>query len=395
MRHTRTPFLARTAGAALLASLLTLAPLSEALGQHGGRGGPSGVGRSLLHRQNTGGFRTGLSGVKSQPARPIRSLGGVKAELPRPIANRGSLLPPSRGHQQGGHDRGATRRDPRREIPGARFQDDFIRDGRRGGDDDRFRIGFDSRSGFRASGEFGDDNFRGRFSLNPGGVLPLHDGRGDRRHHHHGTIWPSYAPWSLYGYGYGWGWYDNYYDRYDYAPAETISGSPVYVVDPQMFGYQPQAQPTTPPAPPTPLDLADFALYEGRLDDAVTAYRDHLEKTPEDADAMRRLAIALIQNRKVKEGVALMSMAYDKDLSLVRKPIDTAIVPDGDRAFRDIIYQVVPFANSMKSASGYLAVTVIMQAEGRDAQALKLLRKAKDAGLDEKLAAEFETELGG
>lgn len=381
---------------ALLTTVGTLG-VTNALADDDNNDPPRTVGRTLLNRQN-GTTRTGLGGVKSQPARPISRLGGVKAQLPRPIGNRGSLLPPRDNVQSsplpprrggGGSRGGSTDAD-------GRGPDGIPSDGT-----DRLRLGLDSQSGFSASGEFGDDSSGVRFRLYPGGVGSVynprnrhrHDHDGDHDHDHghgHGNRYPLYPyyPWSF-----GYGYYD-YYRRYDDYPPQTIVSSPVYV-DPSLLGMQSQQQPSQPSTPPTTLDLADSAMYDGRVDQAIAGYREHLAKMPEDTEAMRRLAIALILDKKIKEGVAILSVAYEKDVSLVRKPLDMNMIPDGERRFRDMLYQVVPFANSMRSASGYLAVAVIMQAEGRDDVALKNLKKAREAGLNSTLLTEFETELGG
>jgi hypothetical protein len=352
---------------------------------------PRTVGRTLLNRQN-GTTRTGLSGVKSQPARPISRLGGVKAQLPRPIGNRGSLLPPRENVHSSplpprvGGSRGpvtdADGRGPRGQTNGP----------------DGVAFGFDSQNGFSAAGQFSDDSSNIRFRVYPGGVGSVynprqrhgHDHDGNDHHHHNRPSYPYYP--SYYPWGFGW-YYDNYRTSYDYYPPQTITTTPIYI-DASMLGAQNQAQ-TAPPPPPTGVELADVAMYEGRYDKAIAGYRVHLTTAPDDTEAMRRLAIALILDKKVKEGVAVLGAAYEKDLSLVRKPLDMNMIPDGQDQFRDMLYQVAPFANSMRSASGYLTVAVIMQAQGREDMARKNMKKARDAGLPDKVATEFETELGG
>lgn len=344
-----------------------------------------------------------LGGVKAAGARPIKSLGGVKSKGPRPIGSRGSLLPPK------GTRTPTTKGEPTRplqRVPGTRFQNDIIqspgtsRPGRIIDGDDRFRGGVNSNGGLRVRGSFDDGDFRGRVDINPGGVGDRrrrghhghdhdHDHGHDHDHHHHHRF-PGYWPWyygGLFGYG-------RWYDRYDYYPPETVTSSPI-IIDASMLNGYTTAPPAPPPPPPTELEIGDSALYNGRIDDAIKAYREHLDKTPEDAYAMRSLAVALVQDKKVKEGVALLSLAYEKDLSLVRKPIEADMLADGDRGLHDVLLAVVPYSNRTKSASGYLTVTVLMQAQDREPQALKILERAKKAGLDERVAAELEAELGG
>ncbi|MGE3109381.1 MAG: tetratricopeptide repeat protein [Phycisphaerales bacterium] len=206
----------------------------------------------------------------------------------------------------------------------------------------------------------------------------------------------SYWPGAIYGSGYGidYGYPGYWYDRYDYPPSYVIG-----------YGYSdpflqsgsaytpPQATPAQPERELTPLEKADLALRDGDAEVAVTLYRDYLTKSPEDAQAARSLALALIQTRDIKEAVAVMQFVYDKHPSLASKPVLPAEVEDGARGLRRMLRAVVPFANRTRSASGYLTEVVIMQAEGRQADARRILRKAIDAGLQETIAKEFETAL--
>lgn len=406
MSHTNHHGRSRIGRIALLVSLAAIfAGDSFAFAQQGKQPtrpgmGPS-TGRSLLNRQN-GTTRTGLS--------------GVKAKLPRPIGNRGSLLPPppkpskpARPPSKPGHGQVDRSRQPRQMVGTPRTDGTVRRDSRRdgGGDRDRngVRVDIDSRNGTRLRGNVGNDNFRGRIDVNPGGVGDararlrdrLYDYGGYRHHGYHGgygypygysSSWPY---WGLGWSGWGWGWNDAPWSWNGYEP-QAVVGQPVYV-DPTL-GDEPEMRATEQPSRPlTDLEKAERALYEGRAKDAVESYREHLRDTPEDAESMRSLAIALVQEKKVKEAVAMMAMAYEKDVSLVRRPMDPEMVEDGEEGFRDVLRATVVFANKVKSASGYMAVAAMMQAEGRDSLALNMLKKAEAAGLDEKLLAEFRNEL--
>lgn len=376
---------------ALSALALAAAIAAPAMAQQ--RVGPNGLiitGRSLLTRTQPLPGSTGISGVKARLPGPIPGgISGVKARLPGPIGNRGSLLPPPpprtpntpgvHGHT-GGH-----RSSPR--TYANRFGDYSRRDSR--------GPIYDSRSGLRVDGSYSDGPFDLRFSLNSGGVIPLVNHRGGYGHVYgrgHGAFYsPAYRYWNysdLYGYS---GWYD---DGGAYA-APPVVGAPVYI-DPALLAQQMQGQappPATPPTPLTTLEKADLSLAYGEPDDAVRFYREHLESNPEDAPAMRSLGVALIQARRVKEGVAVIALAYEKDVTLARRPLDPEMVEDGDVGFHDVLLSVVPYANKSRSASGYLAVAVLMQAQGRNDLALKMLAKAKQAGLGEKIAGEMELEL--
>ena len=54
-----------------------------------------------------------------------------------------------------------------------------------------------------------------------------------------------------------------------------------------------------------------------------------------------------------------------------------------------MIVKVSPIANRVKSPSAWLAVVMMMQAEGRKVEALRAVQKAKDAGLERAVVDRF------
>lgn len=334
--------------------------------------------RSPLNRTNGGPQKQPASAPAPRPSNPTPpaskptphkiGLGGVKSKAPRPIGSiKGTLLPPpppatkppnkpphNPPHDHDRGDRGDHGRDDR---------------GRRGGDRDHR-----GQPGFSVDGSLSDaDRFRLGFHLGS-------------------SYYPRYYG-NSYGYGYGYSpyygypYYNNWY--YEYPPSQVI-------------GYQyPVPGTTTQPTPenaPEPRELtlieqADLAFLEGSSSDAVELYRDYLRNSPEDGQATRSLALALILDKNVKEGVAVMQMIYEKQPDLATKPVRAADFPEGKEGLRDMLLNVVSFANRTKSASGYLTEVVIMQAEGRNDHALRMLGKARNAGLNEETAKELENAL--
>lgn len=235
-------------------------------------------------------------------------------------------------------------------------------------------------SGVTVSGVYSDDNFRLRFHLGwPGIVVRHHD------------VCPPYVNFPWWG-----GWY-SYYDWYGYNDYPYID-APYGVVDPTLAGYTARPPvPTTPPMPeaePTVRERGDLALASDQPDRAVAAYRVHLVSYPDDTEVMRLLGLALIDAGDPKEGVAVMGLAYHKDLSLCEKPISSGLFGSRGSDVRRNVNRVSAFAQSSGSASAWLTMAVLVQAEGRAAVAHKLLDKARAAGLDRAIADRLAGAIG-
>lgn len=353
----------------------------------------------------------GLGGVRSQGPRPISGLGrplsglgGVRVQGPRPLGEFPSVLPTAPPTFSGRVQRTpALDRSPRFRLPsGTGFSRpvDLIGNGRSGN--------LDAFNGFRAGQLSGDGFFRpGATFVSPSGLLAVDasgltvDGsvRGDRTnvtfhlgtglfpfvaHGHHGSIirnFPYYRSWPYwYGSGYGYGYGDGYY-------------TPMYTETPSTYTPPPAAPAYQPPRALTPLERADEALSEGRSRDAVREYRAYLKASPEDAAAMRSLALALIQDKKIPGAVAVMAMAYERDTGLANQPMKPDILADGTSDLHTALLSVVAYANRVGTASSWLTVTVLMQAEGRDETAAKMLKRAMDQGLNAKVAGALELAL--
>lgn len=150
-----------------------------------------------------------------------------------------------------------------------------------------------------------------------------------------------------------------------------------------------------PPAPPAPVvdpeeglavpERAAKRLREGRPDDAIVLLRSHTEAHPEEMEAARTLAVALLDARRTKEGVAVMALVYERHPELARTPIDAYAVGPR-REMRDLLVRVVQYGHRVNSMSAWLTAAVLMQAEGRPDPALRMLDRADALGLDPELS---------
>ncbi len=183
-----------------------------------------------------------------------------------------------------------------------------------------------------------------------------------------------------------WGWPTYYsYDWY-WGP---IDGQP-------SSAYYPQTEPGSPGAAPTVeltgVELGMALLEAGVLEGAISELRAHLAEDPEDYAAMRVLGAALIENREARDGFAMIRMAYGSDPTLAETRLDGRLFASVSR-LRDVVRDAVRAAHREPSSSAWLSVAVLMQAEGRDPVALKMIQRAKDHYLSEEIALAMEAAL--
>lgn len=145
--------------------------------------------------------------------------------------------------------------------------------------------------------------------------------------------------------------------------------------------------------PAEPIELALWAMEDAKPVEAVKHYRTHLNATPDDAAAMRQFAVGLIEAGRLEDGVAMMRSAYRVDPSLADLPMTLDELGVDRSRLRNVLTRTVAFAHRSKSASAWLSVAVIMQAEGRPAQAAKMLDRAEKEGLDRDTASVLRASL--
>ena len=218
-------------------------------------------------------------------------------------------------------------------------------------------------------------------------LIDHHVARADHFPSVHG--YPHLSNYAYYGWrypSYGYGLYNSYYGAIDGSYYQTL---------PSTYAYPaPQAQSPQPTVPLTDDEQAAQELGAGDASDAIDLYRSFLRDNPDDAPAMRGLALALLADSRFKEGVAMMAMAYRTDPPLADEAIDAKLF-ESEKDLRGQVRRCVIHANRTGLASAWLTVAVLMQAEDRDERALKMLQRARDAGLDTVVADNLVRALGG
>lgn len=136
------------------------------------------------------------------------------------------------------------------------------------------------------------------------------------------------------------------------------------------------------------LDRARLALSQDSPGRAVDLYREHLMGEPGDQEARRELALAHLRAGSWSEGVSLMHEAYLRNPALADRPMRADLLggPRAAQRMRELVRQSVRRAHREDSAGAWLVAAVLMQAEGRDQPALRMVVNSVDRGLESAVA---------
>jgi len=206
------------------------------------------------------------------------------------------------------------------------------------------------------------------------------------------TLYPSY-------YTYGAGLYLNQYNdsRYQRGFQEgTQTAQQAYAAQALMQAQAAQAAaaaPAQPVEPPTTLEVAMMLMRAERFEEAVVEFRKHVREQPDDTASLRLLAVAQIALKQCEDASAMMRMAYRTQPDLAAQPIKRAELGLTNRELRELVTKSVSFAHRVDSASSWLTVAALMQAEGRETLAVTMLARAEKSGLEPEVAAPLKAEM--
>lgn len=165
----------------------------------------------------------------------------------------------------------------------------------------------------------------------------------------------------------------------------------------QVPVVQTVVQPVIVQAPSNPLERATNMMQSANratdYDVAVASLNQHLVENPTDADSRRTLALALLASGRIDAAAEAMRGAYAANTALVADGMDVALFGFDDEELRTLLLRSVTAANSQPSASRWFLVSTLMQAQGRPAQALMALSKAKKLGLESSIADSMSLQL--
>jgi len=172
-----------------------------------------------------------------------------------------------------------------------------------------------------------------------------------------------------------------------------VHGPPM--IDPFVLVGGGAASTSTPSLPEDKLNDFEHAgakLYDGKPDEAIVLLRAYTQANPDDAEATRALALALIDARRTSEGVELMGQVYSRRPALA----SIALPPDAvgtETEMRDLVVRVVEHAHKVNTPAAWVSVAVLMQAEGRDEPAFKMIERADACGLSSDVSREMRAAL--
>jgi hypothetical protein len=257
------------------------------------------------------------------------------------------------------------------------------------------RVG--SGGGLQVDGDYDGEKLDLHLHLGNGGTL-IDDGRwysprgysGRGYYYYNGRLYYSNG-----GYYRPGGYY--YTPRHYYYSDEPVDGVLTERVDYTLRAPQTAQAPSEAVAPApelTALEKAGLFMAADDLERAVRYYREHLDEDPEDVSAMRAMGVAMVEEGRVEDGVAVVAMAYRTDPLLARTPLDLVALGLDGRRYDSLLSRVLSFANKVDSGSAHLAGAALLQADGKVAGANRVLDRAERAGLAAEVVDPMRRELG-
>jgi len=172
-----------------------------------------------------------------------------------------------------------------------------------------------------------------------------------------------------------------------------VYGTDAELVD-EPTSYVAEVPDTIPEAVPlSAVEVARLEMSIGNPDVAIEAYRAHLSSYPEDWYTLRELGIALIRDGQRGDGIAMIGYAHSQDPLLAYDSIPVELFEGDERLMRDVLVSVVGWAHRNPSSSAWLTVAIIMQGEGRNAPAMRMIDRAQDHGLGFEVADQMRSAL--
>lgn len=199
----------------------------------------------------------------------------------------------------------------------------------------------------------------------------------------------NWWPWGWNGWVVWNGWnYVVYWNGFPVPPyVPGPFGGLTYLYDPNLLPGATQRamaeKAAAAPGPaPTAYDYGVAAFRSQQGNAAVRYFSEAVHKDKEDTAAMRALALAFLDTRQADDAAAMMRQAYTIDPTLANHELDVTALGLNAARRSSLINRAVDYANRVGSASGWLMVSVLMQADGRFELARRMLKRAADAGLE-------------
>jgi tetratricopeptide (TPR) repeat protein len=160
-----------------------------------------------------------------------------------------------------------------------------------------------------------------------------------------------------------WGW------TYEGPP---LVGMPVWRDPAEMQAErEAQAEARAAEQPVIEIDLALIAARTGRYEFAAEQYRLRGD--------LRKQALTLVGANELPRAVELFVQAYESNADLVKQPMNALGLIGSVSELRHLVKRAVRHAHQEDTAEAWFTVAVLMQGEGRDELARKMMERAKQA----------------
>jgi hypothetical protein len=143
-------------------------------------------------------------------------------------------------------------------------------------------------------------------------------------------------------------------------------------------------------APLSSTEAADQQFRTGQLASTVEAYKQHLSLHPEDDGTKVRLSLALLDAGEIADGMALLHLVYSTDPQFAATSFRDIAPAWPTARIRAAVRRSVDQANRSGSASAWMTVALLMEAEGRVALASQMIERAASNGLDPMIYAQIK-----
>lgn len=142
------------------------------------------------------------------------------------------------------------------------------------------------------------------------------------------------------------------------------------------------------------LDRGLLYWRAGKLAAAQASLRSHLVSQPDDARAMRLLAVMMLDDGHDVDAASLMLSAYRKDPSLANSSLDPSVYQVSHTRWTQLRNTALESAQRSRTDGSWLLASVMLQSDNQKDLARDMLDRSRAAGLDTSVSQSMKQALG-
>ena len=131
----------------------------------------------------------------------------------------------------------------------------------------------------------------------------------------------------------------------------------------------------------------------GKLAAAQASLRSHLVSQPDDARAMRLLAVMMLDDGHDADAASLMLSAYRKDPSLASSSLDPSVYQVSAARWTQLRDAALESAQRSRTDGSWLLASVMLQSDNQKDLARDMLDRSRAAGLDSSVSQSMKSAL--